>query len=134
MKRPDNYHTLKGRLFGIFILVSVLLVVGIIHIFFGFAMLLDAIAIIPSLIYCIYTLAYGCLTLLFAYMLWVGRSLGWIGTVGVSLFIIIADSLTAFNLLTILGIPKLAAIGEIPFSILVIIYLIQHHVRSKYNF
>jgi hypothetical protein len=29
--------------------------------------------------------------------------------------------------------PKFAAIGEIPFSILIIIYLLQNHIRSIYQ-
>jgi hypothetical protein len=85
------------------------------------------------MIYSYYTFVYGCLTLLFAYLFWVEKRLGWIGTVAISLFIIVADILTAFESFNPLGIPKLAAIGEVPFSILILVYLLQSHIRTKYH-
>jgi hypothetical protein len=36
-------------------------------------------------------------------------------------------------LFNVLGIPKVVNIGEIPFSTLIMIYLLQQHNRLKYN-
>lgn len=137
MKKPQNVVTFRGRFLGIAVLVVVQFIVGFIHVFFGFAMLsgnysIDAFSITPA-IYSIYTLAYGTLTLLFTYLIWAGKRLGWIGTVAVSLFVIVADTLTIIDLLGFLGIPKPAALGEIPFSILILAYILQNHVRSRFS-
>ena len=127
----------KGRYLGITFLVIVQFIVGLIHMFFGAAMLSGIFSVSSYLgtpiIYSVYTLVYGCLTFFFTYLVWTTKRLGWIGTVAVSFFVILADTLTVFNLFNVLGIPKLAAIGEIPFSIVIILYLLQDHVRSKYN-
>jgi len=127
---------LKGRFLGVAVLVAVQLLVGVIHAVFGFALLLGSFSasfLLTPLAYGVYTLAYALLTLLFAYLVWVGNRSGWLGTVAVSLFVILADTLTVLGLLSFLGIPKFAAFGEIPFSILVIAYLVQPHVKSKYR-
>lgn len=137
MKKPTKNVTIRGQFLGVIVLVVIQFIVGIIHIFFGFAMLSGNFSVasysMTPLIYSFYTLAYGCLTFFFTYLFWIGKRFGWIGIVAVSLFVILADTLTAFNLFNGLGIPKVAAIGEIPFSILILTYLLQHHVRSKYN-
>jgi hypothetical protein len=70
----------------------------------------------------------------FGYLLRKYNPLGWRGTIAVSLFVIVTDTLTIFNLADFLGISKIAAFGEIPFSILIICYLIQSHVRSRAQF
>lgn len=136
MNKPPDL-SFRGRSFGIFILVAIQLVVGVIHTIFGLMMLsgsfsFSSLSLEPT-IYSIYTLVYGCLTLIFTYLLWLQKRSGWLGTIVVSLFVIFADTLIVFNLLSILGIPKTAALGEIPFSIIVISYLVQGHVRSEYN-
>ena len=136
MNKPSDL-SFRGRSLGIVILVAIQFVVGIIHTIFGFMMLsgnfsATSFSLEPA-IYSIYTLVYGCLTLIFTYLLWLQKRSGWLGTIVVSLFVIFADTLTVFNLLSVLGIPKTAAIGEIPFSIMVIAYLVQLHGRSKYS-
>jgi len=139
MKRPSNVGTFKGRFLGISVLVFVQLIVGFIHVIYGSAMLSGNFSVATysmlPMVYTVYTLAYGLSTLFFAYLIWTGKRSGWIGTVTVSLFVIIVDILAVVGLPNILGIPipKVAAIGEIPFSVLVLMYLLQHHVRSKYN-
>ena len=138
MKRPSQVITFRGRFLGITILVFIQFINGIIHTFSGFALLLGSyIPIAPSsiapLIFNYYTLAYGGLTVFFTYLLWGGKRLGWIGTVTVALFVIIADALTVIDLLTFLGIVKTAAILEIPYSLVTVLYLIQNHIRSKYG-
>lgn len=137
MERPKKTVTFKGRFLGIAVLVVVQLVIGVIHVLFGFAMLsgsfsASAFSLTP-LVYSVYTLAYAALTLLFTYLVWVGKRLGWLGTVAISSFVILADALAVLDLLSVLGIPKFAAVGEIPFSVLVIAYLLQPHIRSKYR-
>jgi hypothetical protein len=137
MKNPDNAVTFRGRFLGLAFLVVVQFFVGIVHVVLGFTMFVSGFSLaafsVTPLIYSVYTLAYGCLTLLFAYLLWMGKPLGWLGTVGVSLFVIAADVLTVLDVLHFLGIPRLAAIGEVPFSLVVLAYLLQVHVRSKYG-
>jgi hypothetical protein len=51
----------------------------------------------------------------------------------ISLFVVVSDSLAIFNLFNVLGIPEAAAIGEITFSILILAYLLQDHIRAEYN-
>ena len=136
MGKRGSVPAFKGRFLGIAVLVAAQLFVGVIHLAFGFVLLLSSFSAVFSLtpmIYSIYTLAYALLTLLFAYLIWAGNRSGWLGTVAVSLFVIFADSLTVLGLLSFLGIPTFAAFGEIPFSILVVAYLIQPHVKSKYR-
>ena len=137
MERSEKFLSFRGRFLGIVILVVIQFMVGIIHIFFGLAMLSGNFSVasysITPIVYSVYTLVYGGLTFFFTYLLWVGNRMGWIGTMIISLFVILADTLTAFNLLNVLGIPKVAAIGEIPYSILILTYLLQNHVRSKYS-
>ena len=132
----SGFPSFRGRFLGIVVLVVIQIIVGIIHMFFGFIMLSGILSVsftLTPVVYSLYTLVYGCLTFVFAYLLWLGKPSGWIGTVAISLFVIMADTLTVINLFTSLGIPPTAALGEIPFSILVIAYLIQRHVRTKYN-
>lgn len=132
MSKKRNKIMFKGNYLGFTVLILIQFIVGIVHIFFGLIMLLDVSYLMTPLIYNFYTFFYGIFTLIFTYLLWKCNRLGWIGTILVSLFVILVDSLTALNLLTILGIPKIAAIGEIPYSIIIIAYLLQNHVRTKY--
>ena len=127
----------KGRFLGIAVVVVVQFIIGIIHVISGFALVFSdfsfsALSVTPF-IYSVYTLAYGSFTFLFAYLLWTEKRLGWIGTIAVSLFVIVADFLAVFDVFNVLGIPKAAAIGEIPYSLMIVVYLIQSHVRSKYS-
>ena len=138
MKRTEKVVTFKGRFFGIAVLVVIQLINGIIHTFSGLALLLGSYIPMASSsnapsFFSFYTLTYGILTIVFTYLLWKGKRLGWIGTIAVSSFVIIADILTIFDLITFLGVVKTAGIGEIPYCIVIIIYLIQTHVRSKYS-
>ena len=135
MNEPDRVVTFRGRFLGIGVLVAIQVINGLIHTFFGLLLVLGsyvptASSTAPS-VFSFYTLIYGILTLLFTYLLWKGKRLGWIGTVAVALFVIIADALTVIDLLTFLGIIKTAAILEIPYSLVTVLYLIQNHVRKK---
>jgi hypothetical protein len=138
MKRPEKIVSIKGRFLGIAVLVVIQCINGIIHTFSGVALLLGSYIPMASssnapLILSFYTLTYGILTIVFTYLLWKGKRLGWIGTVTVLSFVIIADILTIFDLITFLGVVKTAGIGEIPYCLVILLYLIQNHVRSKYS-
>ena len=124
----------KGRSLGIVILTVVQLIIGAIHVFFGFLLLaFENLSFIQTtIIYDFYTITFSVLTIVFAVFIWKGKKLGWVGTVAVSLFVIIADSLTLLNLPSIPGIPKFAGFGEIAYSVLVVGYLLQVSVRRKY--
>src|SRR4030066_2207191 len=139
----DNAHppiTYKGRSLGIVLLTAAQTLVGFIHIVFGF-WLLTAPRITPFVgyicvsssadVYSVYTIVFGFLTLLFAGLLWLQKRWGWVGTIAVLVFVIVADSLTLLDLPSVPGISKLSGYGEIAYSILVILYLFQAHVRTK---
>jgi hypothetical protein len=138
MKKPDRVATFRGRFLGISFLTGIQVINGLIHTFFGLVLVLGTyISMVTSSnvtsVFNFYTLIYGILTLLFTYLLWNCKRLGWIGTAAVALFVIIADSLTVLDLLTFLGIIKTAAILEIPYSLVTVLYLIQTQVRTKYG-
>ena len=136
---PLEYN---GRILGVVFLIAAQILVGFIHVIFGFWLLTSPLgasevgvfgSLASSDIYSIYTIIFGVLTLLFAFVLWSQKRWGWIGTVTVLVFVIVADSLTLLDLPSIPGIPKFAGYGEITYSVLVILYLLQKHVRTKYS-
>jgi hypothetical protein len=126
--------TYKGRSIGIVALTAAQLLIGAIHVFSGLLLLSSEITANTqvSIPYDIYTLVFGLLVFLFAGFIWFGKKVGWIGTVAVSLFVIVADGLTLLNLPSIPGIPKLPALTEILYSLLVVLYLLQTKIRRKY--
>jgi len=139
MSNVPVFPTYKGRILGIVVLTVAQFLIGSIHVFFG-VLLLSAsssaafiISAQPSLIYSIYTLVFGVLTLICAYGIWRGKNWGWHGTVAVSLFVIAADALALLNLPSIPSIPKMAAAVEIAYSLAVSLYLSQKRVRAKYK-
>ena len=135
---PTEY---KGRSLGIVFLIGAQVLVGFIHVVFGF-WLLSAPRFEPSAgilgsssipdIYSIYTIVFGCLALLFAGLLWLQKCAGWVGTFAVLSFVIVADLLTLLDLPSIPGIPKSACYGEITYSVIIIFYLLKESVRTKY--
>ena len=127
-KNQPFIPTFRGRTLGITVLVAAQYLVGAIHVPFGLWFLAAA----PD-VYGAYTFVFGLLVAVFAYGLWNGKRWGWIGTVSTSVFVIVADSLTVLNQPSIPGIPKLASVGEIPYSVLVLLYLLQTRVRAKYK-
>lgn len=133
--KTDKVVTFKGRFLGVGVLVAIQVINGLIHTFFGLLLVLRSYISMTSLnassVFSFYTLIYGILTLLFTYLVWKGKRLGWIGTVAISLFVIIADSLTLLDLLTFLDIIKTVAILEIPYSLVTVLYLLQKHVMTK---
>ena len=138
MKKPIENLNVRGRFLGVFILVIVQSFVGFIHTYFGFVLFIGGFVPVASssivpMIYNFYTMVYGILSVFFTYLFWKERKLGWIGIVAISLFIIIADALALFDLYNILCIPKTAGLGEIPYSLIILFYVFEDHVRLRYN-
>ena len=125
--------TYRGRSLGIVTLVTLQLLIGIIHLFFGVLLLAyeDFSALPATATYDFYTIAFGALTLVFALFIWQGKKAGLIGTVAVSVFVIIVDSLAILNLPTVPGAPAFPAYVEIPYSLIVIGYLLQPKIKKN---
>lgn len=125
--------TYRGRSIGIVALTAAQLLIGAIHVFSGLLLLFSE---NPSFLqatvaYDVYTLVFGLLALVFAVFIWQGKKAGWVGTVAISLFVIVADS-TLLDLPSIPGIPKFAGFTEIGYSVLIVAYLCSGNVRKKY--
>jgi hypothetical protein len=132
-KRNPVTFTYKGRSLGIVVLTAAQLFIGVIHVFYGALLIAFGTSILQATeAYDVYTLVFGLSVLVFTVFIWQGKKVGWIGTVAVSLFVIVADALTVLNLPSIPGIPKFAAATEIAYSLLVVLYLLQNGVRKKY--
>ena len=130
--------TYRGRYLGLSVLVIIQIINGLIHTISGLVLILGSRIPMTSstnepLVFSIYTLTFGILTIFFTVLLWKGKRWGWIGTILISFFVIIADTLTILDLVTFLGIIKTAGIGEIPYCMVIIFYLIQNHIISEYN-
>lgn len=127
MKSHTSPPTFRGHSLGITVLTVVQLLIGAIHIFSGLLLFVfeDFSALPITAVYDVYTFVYGLLVAVFAVFFWRSRRTGWVGTVGVSLFVIIADSLRLLDLPTIPGIPKAPAFAEIGYSVVVVGYLLK---------
>jgi uncharacterized membrane protein (DUF2068 family) len=113
------------------------LLIGVVHVFFGFWLLTASVSLVPfsamesNTVYSIYTVAFGFAAAFFAWGIWLQKNWGSYGTIALSLFVIIADSLTVLDLPSIPGIPKFAAGTEILYSLAIIVYLLQMKIRTK---
>ncbi len=124
----------KGRSLGIIVLTVAQFLIGVIHVLFGFWLLSSENSILHATVaYDFYTEVFGALVLFFGWFVWQGKRSGWIGTIAVSVFVSVADALTLANLPSIPGIPIFAAPTEIGYSIIVVFYLLQSHVRRKFR-
>jgi hypothetical protein len=132
MTSKSNLPTYKGRRLGIVVLTSAQLYWSHSCFLRCSTSCLWGINFAGTEAYDVYTLVFGLLVLVFAVFIWQGKKAGWIGTVAVSLFVIVADALTVLNLPSIPGIPKFAALTEIAYSLLVVLYLLQTNIRKKY--
>jgi hypothetical protein len=134
-----QYPTYKGRSIGIVALTLAQSLIGAIHVFSGLWLLTASssadfvVSAESPLIYSVYTLIFGLLTLVFASGIWLERNWGRIGTIAVSIFVVVADALTLLSLPSIPGIPQSAAAAEIAYSLIVVLYLSQPRVRRKYK-
>ena len=111
---------IAGRRMGVVILVSLQSLIGLIHFFFGLWLLSISMS---DYTYSLYTVFFGLATILSAFGLWIGKGWGWFGTVSTLTFVVIADALTLLNLPSIPGIPKFAAVAEIIYSLILLLYL-----------
>jgi hypothetical protein len=126
--------TYKGRTFGILILTSAQILIGVIHTIFGFLLLASENSFLKATVaYDLYTIAFGLLVLFFSVFIWRGKKIGWSGTIVVSVFVSVADVLTLIGLPSIPGIPKFAAPTEIAYGVFVVSYLLLPHVKSKFT-
>jgi hypothetical protein len=127
MSSHTSPPTFRGHSFGITVLTVAQLLIGAIHIFSGLLLFVfEDFSVLPvTAVYDVYTFVYGLLVAVFAVFFWRSRLTGWVGTVGVSLFVIIADSLRLLDLPTIPGIPKAPAFAEIGYSVVVVGYLLK---------
>jgi hypothetical protein len=126
--------TIKGRTLGLVVLVGLQLLIGIIHLFAGLLLLAyeDFSALLPTSAYNIYTFVFGLLVVSFSYGIWLGRRWGWLGTIAVSVFVIIADSTALLNVPFVQGTPQGPAAVEIPYSLILICYLFLGKVRKRF--
>jgi hypothetical protein len=83
--------------------------------------------------YNVYTFLYGVLNIIFAYGVWAGKKSGWLGTIIVSLLVIVVDICAVLNITLILGVPKTAALGEIVYSLVVVAYLFQPKIIKLFK-
>jgi hypothetical protein len=66
--------TYKGRSLGIIVLTSAQILIGIIHAIFGFLLLASENTLLKATVtYDFYTIAFGVLTLVFAWFIWQGK-------------------------------------------------------------
>jgi hypothetical protein len=109
-------------------LVLVQSFIGTVHVFSGSWLLSIS---NTDYIYTAYTAIFGLLSLFFALGIRIQKNFGWIGTFATFMFVTVTDVLTLLNLPSIPGIPKFAAVAEISYSVIVLLYLVQPHVRIK---
>src|SRR3972149_12259263 len=90
----------KGRSLSIVFLIAAQVLVGFIHVVFGFWLLTatwipSSVGIFGSSsapdIYSVYTIVFGFLTLLFALLFWVQKRGGWVGTFGQLGLVVVVD-------------------------------------------
>ena len=128
-RRFELPASFKGRYLGVLILVLAQFSVGVAHVVIGLGLIFG---MSGEFVYSVYTFLYGIFTVMFGYGLWVGRRLGWVGTIFVSLFVIVVDVFTVLNVSLIAGVPRSAAFGEIFFSLVVLLYLLQPKIMHEF--
>ena len=90
--------TYKGRSLGIIVLTSAQLLIGAIHALLGALLIAFGASILQATeAYNVYTLIFGLLVMVFAVFIWQGKKAGWIGTIAVSLFVIVARCINSFE-------------------------------------
>ena len=126
-KYPDSF---KGIYLGIFVLAILQLLGGAIHAAIGLGLVFAGSG---ELVYNVYTFLYGVFNIIFAYGLWAGKKSGWLGTITVSLFVIVVDVSAVLGVSLIAGVPRTAALGEIVYSLVVLVYLFQPKIVKVFK-
>ncbi|MDG6222276.1 MAG: hypothetical protein IAX21_11015 [Candidatus Bathyarchaeota archaeon] len=130
MSKVNYPESFKGKYVGVLVLTIAQFLNGTIHATIGAGF---AIFGIGAMAYNIYTFFYGVFNLIFLYGLWTGKKSGWIGTIIVSVFVIIIDVCTILDVQIIHGLPKSAALGEIVISLVLLAYLFQPKIRQLFT-
>ncbi len=120
----------KGRYLGVLIMALIQILGGAVHIAIGLGLIFGMSGVF---VYNLYTFLFGFFTLIFTYGLWVGRRSGWVGTILLSLFVIIVDVAAVLNVTLIPGVQKFAALGEIVYSLGVLLYMLQPKIIHVFN-
>jgi hypothetical protein len=126
-KYPDSF---KGRYPGVFVLVILQFLVGSIHAAIGLGLVFVASG---ELGYNVYTLLYGVVAIIFTYGLWSGKKSGYLGTIIVSILVIVVYVSAFLGLSLIAGVPRAAALGEIMYSLVVMAYLFQPKIIKLFK-
>jgi hypothetical protein len=126
-KYPNSF---KGRFLGFFVLVILQFLNGTVHAAIGTYLIFTASG---ELVYNIYTFLYRILNLIFGYGLWSRKKSGYIGTIIVSIFVIMVDISTILGMSLIAGVPRAAAFGEIMYSLFVMVYLFQPKIIKLFS-
>ena len=126
-KYPDSF---KGRYPGVFVLVFLQFLVVAIHAAIGLGLVFAASG---ELGYNVYTFLYGVFTIIFAYGLWSGKKSGYLGTIIVSILVIVVDVSAVLGMSLIAGVPRPAALGEIVYSLVVMVYLFQPKIIKLFK-
>jgi hypothetical protein len=126
-KYPASF---KGRHPGVFVLAILQVLGGAIHAIIGLGLIF---AVSGELVYNVYTFLYGVFNIIFAYGLWTGKKSGWLGTIIVSLFVIVVDVSAVLGVSLIAGVPRTAALGEIVYSLVVLLYLFQPKIIQVFK-
>ena len=136
LELPSSF---RGEFLGLFLLTLAQFLMGGIHVVAGIFVLLvpyvfsSVFAVTEiTLLFGVYSLLYGLLVLVFAYGLWTGNRWGWIGTTILCIFVVVEASSTL--LLTLIqGVPMSARIVDITYSFVVLLYIIQPHIKRSFS-
>jgi len=126
-RHPDSF---KVRYLGVFVLAVIQFLVGTVHVAIGLGFVFAASG---EMVYDIYTFLYGFLSIIFVYGLWSGKKMGYLGTILLSLLVIIIDTSTVLGVSLIAGVPRTAALGEIGYSLFIMAYLFQPKIISLFT-
>ncbi len=133
--RSQNPPKFKGRTIGIVTLTGLQLLIGFMHVFFGFWLLstnlTSSIGLESNIVYSVYTVAFGFAASILGLGIWLGKIWGTFGTIVLLLFVICVDLLAVLDLPTIPGVPKLAAGAEILYSAFISLYLLKLRIKPK---
>jgi hypothetical protein len=116
-------------------LTSLQLLIGGIHLFFGFWLLAtnlaSSVGLETNFVYSVYTIAFGTTASILTFGIWIGKNWGSFGTIALLLFVIGVDLMAVLDLPTVPGVPKFAAGAEILYSTLISLYLLKLRIKPK---
>ncbi len=129
--REFNYpNSFKGRFLGLFILIILQILNGTVHVTIATVLIFAGSG---ELVYNVYTFLYGILNLIFSYGLWSRKKSGYWGTIILSIFVVMVDFSAILGFSLIAGVPRTAALGEIMYSLFVMVYLLQPKIIKLFR-